>query len=62
MPDETRNVALRVAWSKQGAAPPERMRLRARLTSIYGGNMDVNYPLEFEPRKLDQVSRYDVSR
>jgi hypothetical protein len=55
MPQETRSVTVRVAWSAPGAAPPERARLRARLTSAYGGNMDVPYPVEFAPRELPKV-------
>lgn len=56
MPEETRNVKLRVAWSKDDAPPPKRLRLRTRLTSVYGGSMDVPYPLEFEPQQLPKVS------
>jgi hypothetical protein len=56
MPEETRNVKLRVAWSKEGSPPPEQLRLRTRLTSVYGGNMDIPYPLEFAPRKLKRVA------
>lgn len=56
MPEETRNVKLRAAWSKQGGMPPERMRLRTRLTSVYGGNMDVDYPLVFEPQNLEKAA------
>ena len=52
MPKETRSVSIRVDWSKEGAAPPARMRLKTRLTSALGGNLDTPYPLEFEPRKL----------
>jgi hypothetical protein len=55
MPQETRNVKLRVAWGRNGGPPPEKMRLKARLTSVYGGNMDVPYPIEFSPRELPRV-------
>ena len=52
MPAEHRLETIRLPWSKADAPPPEKARLRARLTSVYGGNMDIAYPLEFEPAKL----------
>lgn len=55
MPQETRSVTVRTSWSAPGATPPERARLRVRLTSAYGGNMDIPYPLEFSPRELPKV-------
>jgi hypothetical protein len=55
MPQETRSVTVRTRWSAPGADPPERARLRVRLTSSYGGNMDIPYPLEFSPRELPKV-------
>ena len=56
MPEETRSVSIRVDWSKDEAAPPARMRLKTRLTSTLGGNLDAPYPLEFEPRKLEAAA------
>jgi hypothetical protein len=55
MPDDYRGLSLRLPWSKQDAPPPDKARLRARLTSIYGGNMDIAYPLEFSPARLEHV-------
>ena len=55
MPDEHRMESLRLPWSKGDAPPPEKARLRARLTSVYGGNMDIAYPLEFEPKRLSKT-------
>jgi hypothetical protein len=55
MPDDYRGLSLRFPWSKDSTSPPEKARLRARLTSVYGGNMDIAYPLEFSPTKLEQV-------
>lgn len=55
MPAEHRVENLRLPWSQEGGPPPDKARLRARLTSVYGGNMDIAYPLEFEPRKLEQA-------
>jgi hypothetical protein len=53
MPAEHRTDSLRLPWSKgNDSPPPEKARLRARLTSVYGGNMDIAYPLEFEPKRL----------
>ena len=56
MPEEHRVENLRLPWSKNGGAPPEKARLKARLTSVYGGNMDIAYPVEFEPRKLEKAT------
>lgn len=55
MPEEHHSVSLRLPWSAAEAAPPDKARLRARLTSVYGGNMDIAYPLEFAPARLEPV-------
>lgn len=55
MPEESRSVTLRMPWSKAGQPPPEKAVLRARLTSVFAGNMDLEYPIEFSPAKLDMV-------
>ena len=55
MPDDFRWLSLRMPWSKDDAPPPEKARLRARLTSVYGGNMDIAYPLEFAPKRLPKT-------
>jgi hypothetical protein len=57
MPDDYRGLSLRLPWSKGNSPPPEKARLRARLTSVYGGNMDIAYPLEFAPTHLEKVMK-----
>jgi hypothetical protein len=55
MPEESRSVSLRLPWSKGGQTPPDKAILRARLTSVYAGNMDLEYPLNFSPTRLEQA-------